>query len=255
MKMLLPAILMLCSIHLYASQESNETAMTVIVHTPTNHLEQSLGFYKKLQYKNLTEENANILTDGHAIIEINPDRYARAGLKIYKQSWAKEIVALEKLTTVHKLAEGHLVNDFNGCWIYLMEGEMNPAPDLAGKSTGLTGNFQGMSLESSDMARSVEVWEALGFSIKMGTVENGFLLLDNQEGFTISLMKPQTCPHLFFNPSLTFFNGENNIKVIENIRKAGIQIAEEITHFNKEGIVDNIIIRDPGGLGFFIFSD
>jgi len=54
---------------------------------------------------------------------------------------------------------------------------------------------------------------------------------------------------------LTYFNGKQNLKVIEQIRNNGISITEEITHFNKEGIVDNIIIRDPGGYGFFIFSD
>jgi len=54
---------------------------------------------------------------------------------------------------------------------------------------------------------------------------------------------------------LTYFNGKQNLEVIEKIRNNAIPITEEITHFNKEGIVDNIIIRDPGGYGFFIFSD
>jgi hypothetical protein len=68
-------------------------------------------------------------------------------------------------------------------------------------------------------------------------------------------MKPQTCPHLFFNPSLNFFNGEDNISIISKIRSLDIPITEEITHFNKENKVDNIIIRDPGGYGFFLFND
>jgi hypothetical protein len=68
-------------------------------------------------------------------------------------------------------------------------------------------------------------------------------------------MAPNACPHLFFNPSLTYFNGKNNLQIIENIRKSGVDITEEITVFNKEGIVDNVILRDNGGLGFFIFSD
>ncbi len=54
---------------------------------------------------------------------------------------------------------------------------------------------------------------------------------------------------------MTFFNGKDNLNLIAKIREAGIPITEEITHFNKENIVDNIIIRDPGGYGFFIFSD
>jgi len=71
----------------------------------------------------------------------------------------------------------------------------------------------------------------------------------------VSFMQPNSCPHLFFNPSMTYFNGKNNLPIIAKIREAGILITEEITHFNQEGIVDNIIIRDPGGYGFFIFSD
>ena len=68
-------------------------------------------------------------------------------------------------------------------------------------------------------------------------------------------MKTGSCPHLFFNPSLTYFNGAKNLSIIQQIKTLQIPITEEITHFNKEGIVDNIIIRDPGGLGFFLFSD
>jgi hypothetical protein len=89
----------------------------------------------------------------------------------------------------------------------------------------------------------------------MGNYEKPYMSLD-LDGFSINLMKPNICPHLFFNPSFTFFNGkEGNPKVIAKVRELGIPIAEEITHFNKEGIVDNIIIRDPGGFGFFLFND
>ena len=58
-----------------------------------------------------------------------------------------------------------------------------------------------------------------------------------------------------YNPSLTYFNGGKNLPVIAAIREAGIPITEEITHFNEDGIVDNVILRDPGGYGFYIFND
>ena len=54
---------------------------------------------------------------------------------------------------------------------------------------------------------------------------------------------------------MTYFNGQKNLAIIEEIRELNIPIAEEITYFNSEGTVDNIIIRDPGGYGFFIFND
>ena len=74
-------------------------------------------------------------------------------------------------------------------------------------------------------------------------------------GDSISLLQAQQCPHLFFNPSLTYFNGSRNPKIIESIKKHNIEITEEVTEFSSKGEVDNIILKDSGGLGFFIFND
>jgi hypothetical protein len=127
---------------------------------------------------------------------------------------------------------------------------------MKGITPGITGNFAGLSIETTEMERSVEFWSALGYAITMGEASKGWVSLEADGCPGISLMKSMMCPHLFFNPSLTYFNGkEGNPKVIEAVRKEGIPITEEITHFNKEGLVDNIIIRDPGGLGFFLFND
>jgi hypothetical protein len=34
-----------------------------------------------------------------------------------------------------------------------------------------------------------------------------------------------------------------------------IKVEEEITAFNPDGIIDNVILRDEGGYGFFVFND
>lgn len=233
--------------------------MRAIIHTPTSDLTQSLDFYNKLNFDVLSEENPLLVTDGKAIIEINPDRYARAGVKCFKASWRKEVEALSKLTAVTKIEKGYLLSDPNGVWIYLVEEELEVATvsiEMEDPCFGIPGNFAGLSLECTDMAATAAIWEAVGFSKSMGELEQGWVMYTNEEGMGISLMKPLMCPHLFFNPSLTYFNGkENNPVIIEKIRALQIPITEEITHFNKEGIVDNIIIRDPGGYGFFIFND
>ena len=77
----------------------------------------------------------------------------------------------------------------------------------------------------------------------------------SKAGDSISLLQALQCPHLFFNPSLTYFNGSRNPKIIESIKKQNIEITEEVTEFNSKGEVDNIILRDSGGLGFFVFND
>jgi hypothetical protein len=230
-------------------------SLSTIIISPTNSIEKSLDFYQRLNYKILSKENPCLVSDGNFIIEINADRFTRAGIKLFKSDWSSEIAALEKLTTITPTETGYLLSDPNGVWIYLETKELKINQEIEGKSEGLTGNFAGMSIEAADMTKSAEIWQTLGFEKNHGSVEQGWIAYSNGSDIGLSLMRPLMCPHLFFNPSLTFFNGKNNMSLIEKIREAGIPIAEEITHFNKQGIVDNIIIRDPGGYGFFIFND
>lgn len=229
--------------------------MNTILQTPTNDLSQSLDFYKKLNFKILSAENPTLVTDGNAVIEINPDRFARAGVRFYKSDWTSTVEELKKMTTVLSIQNGYLLSDQSGVWIYLIESNSTVNFDLDEVDNSTLGNFAGLSLETTDIQKSTELWEILDFSRTMGSVEQGLVGYKNADGLGVSFMHPNNCPHLFFNPSMTYFNGKNNLEIIAKIRKVGIPITEEITHFNKAGVVDNIIIRDPGGYGFFIFSD
>lgn len=229
--------------------------MNTILQTPTNDLDQSLNFYRKLNFKILSDKNPSLVSDGKFIIEINPDRFARAGIKLYHNNWTSSVDQLKKLTNVISIENGYLLSDPSGTWIYLMEGNFNQKFKLEEIQGSTLGNFAGLSLETTDIHKSIQLWELLGFYKTMGSIEQGWIAFENQDKMGVSFMQPNSCPHLFFNPSMTFFNGKNNLAVIEKIRQLEIPITEEITHFNQDGIVDNIIIRDPGGYGFFIFSD
>ncbi|MEP2668057.1 MAG: hypothetical protein ABJH04_03625 [Cyclobacteriaceae bacterium] len=229
--------------------------MQSLIHTPTNGIKNSLAFYQKLEFNVVADKNRTLVTDGKALIEINPDRFARAGVKLYRQSWSKEVAQLKKLTTVHKIKEGYLLGDASNVWIYLVEGESKIKHKPAEASFSVLGNYAGLSLESLDIVRSVAIWKALGFETN-GSTDQGWVACKNEDELMVNIMNPLMCPHLFINPSLTYFNGkENNPKVIKKLRALKIPITEEITHFNDNGIVDNVIIRDPGGYGFFIFND
>ncbi len=225
-----------------------------IVHTPTGNLQASISFYKKLQFKLLSEVDPTLFTDGRVIVEINPDRYARAGLKMFAEDWSAVVESMSAFTNVIAIENGFLLSDPNNVKVYLQQSFFN-SYDTPGESFGITGNFAGISIETTDMQRSLAFWEKLGFQRNMGGVEQGWMTLMNADDMNISIMNTLSCPHLFFNPSFTYFNAGHNLDNIKKIREAGISITEEITHFNKEGIVDNIIIRDPGGFGFFVFND
>ncbi len=228
--------------------------MSTRVQTPTNELINSLDFYKKLGFTLIQDENPCLLTDGKIIVEINPDRYARAGIKLFRSDWSDQIQQLKKITTVNQVGSGYLLSDPSGTWIYLLENETQ-TPLKKDISPSILGKYAGISLESTAIEASIPIWEILGFSKTLGGLEQGWVAVTNSEGFTVSIMRAFACPHLFFSPSFTYFNGQENLAIIAKVRALNIPITEEITHFNEKGIVDNIIIRDPGGFGFFVFSD
>ena len=227
--------------------------MHAIIQTPSPKFSVSVDFYRKLDFKILSDSPYQV-TDGKVVVEINPDSFARPGIKLIDKSWVDVVEKLKLSTSVLSLeGGGYLFADPSGAWIYLIESNVERVRN-SDESFSVLGNYAGVSLESINMQHSIDVWGILGFKISMGGVEQGWVSLE-RDGVTISVMKPFSCPHLFFNPSLTYFNGGKNLPVIQKIREKGISISEEITAFNQEDIVDNIIIRDPGGYGFFIFND
>jgi catechol 2,3-dioxygenase-like lactoylglutathione lyase family enzyme len=227
--------------------------MQATIKTPTNKLENSIDFYTKLGFEELG--NNLTYTDGKVIIEIDTDKFARPGFNLYKASWQQEAEALKGAHNVIKTEHGYMLTDPSGVWIYLLENENKNAEIKHDGTRGVLGNYMGLSLETGNMKSSYPLYKTLGFEQVEGSPDKGYVVMKNSIGFVVSLMNPQSCPHLFHNPSMTYFNGKNNLSIVNKIKELGIPITQEITWFNKEGIVDNIIIRDPGGYGFFIFSD
>jgi len=229
--------------------------MKAIIKTPTPDIKRSLEFYQALEYVIINESSPTLISDGKVVIEIDPDRYARAGITFFKDSWKETIDLLNNTTSIIEKDSILITTDPSGVAVYMKESVELPVFQLPDNHVAIPGSFSGLSIESLHFESSLTFWEVFGYQINMGSKEDGWVAMTNDTDIGIGIMRYKICPHLFFNPSYTYFNGKENLKVIENIRKSGVDITEEITHFNKEGIVDNIIIRDPGGFGYFIFSD
>lgn len=223
--------------------------------TPTPALQESLDFYHSLGFKTLHRENSAWVSDGQILIEINPERKTRAGVKLYRESWDDVVCELKSLSEVQENENPLVVGDPSGVCLYLETGAP-PDFDLSQvQCENSLGNYAGLSLETPDFERSAKFWSALGLKQSCGAIEQGWVVYSKPDGLGVSLMKYASCPHLYFNPSLTYFNGGKGLAVVERLREAGVKFAEEITHFNEEGVVDNVILRDPGGYGLFVFND
>ncbi len=228
--------------------------MKIILQTPAPSLEKSIQFYSALKFSIISDSNQTYAQTNGLTIQINDNSFARLGVKLFAKGWETIIKELKLENLAFKTEEGFIINSPSGCRVYL-EKEKKISTTLTKTENTILGNFAGLSLETATLKQSISFWQAFGFSQTSGNPDQGWVALSNESNFTISLMKPLTCPHQFINPSLTFFNGKENLQIINQIKALKIPIVEEITIFNKEGIVDNIIVQDPGGLGAFIFND
>lgn len=224
----------------------------IIIQSPTPNLTLSKSFYSQLGFALADSPNGFMAIAKNLTIEITTNSYSRTGLKILKEDWTGFVEDNAELNST-KNKDGYLITSPSGCCVYLVNSENSIKNELQNDS--VLGNFAGLSLETNNIQHSVQFWEHFGFKQVAGNIEQGWMTLKNEDGFKVSLMKYGACPHLFFNPSLTFFNGKENLAIIARIRELGIPLTQEITTFNENGVVDNIIIRDPGGLGYFIFND
>jgi len=50
---------------------------------------------------------------------------------------------------------------------------------------------------------------------------------------------------------LAFFNGPENRAIIQKIKALSLPVKQEVI-FGEEASTENLILNDPGGLGFFI---
>ncbi len=228
--------------------------MQTFVFTPSINLSNSIEFYQKLKYTKVSDQPV-LFTDGRLFVEISDDKFSRPGIKIRKESWQDEILDLKEDYEVFEIPNGYLLRDNNNIWTYLIESKDVDLPVLENQQPGHCGTFMGISVETTSFETSIDYWQRLGFVKVSGEIDQGWIVLANADGFAISFMLPLSSPHSFTNPSMTFFNSGKNEENIQKIREAGIAIKEEITAFSSEGIVDNIIIQDPGGYGMFVFND
>jgi len=219
--------------------------MKAIVVSPAQNLESSKNFYQKLGFQYENYKNHHYVGDGEFIIQLDSRPEARTGIAFYGNDVPKNTKMVNGVNTGV---------DPNGVYVYVKQSRQYPTLQFKSNQSFL-GNFAGISLESLNLESTIEFWTQYGYLITAGGPENGWIQMENESGLGVAIMKYGTCPHSFRNPSLTFFNGSSNIDIINKIRSTDTWIAEEITHFNKDNIVDNIVLVDPGGYGMFIFSD
>ncbi len=224
--------------------------MRLVIQTPTPDIDKSIRFYKTLNFEIQEHKSEVFAFDSKVIIRINPERTARVSIQLISSDWT----AVKQASEIIPINDNHLVLDPNGIWVELIEKDTF-IHTLNTNQSSILGAYNSISIETLNIEKSYTFWETLGFKASPIDFSKGWLSATSKNQDSVSFLKALQCPHLFFNPSLTYFNGTQNINIINEIKTRGVEVTEGITVFNTENIVDNIILRDPGGLGFFIFND
>ena len=68
-------------------------------------------------------ETRLLFTVGIAGIQVNPDRYAHAGIKLSMDTWAAIISKIKKSTACMETTDGYLCSDSSGMRYYLIESD------------------------------------------------------------------------------------------------------------------------------------
>src|SRR5688572_4730726 len=118
--------------------------MTCILQTPTPDLERSKAFYQSLGFQSIAHESLTLYTDGKVLIRINPERTARAGIRIYQDDWHDEVGQLKQHAVVHEKDGVFVLADPGNSWIYLETGATPVDFTPAEQSTSALGNSMGI---------------------------------------------------------------------------------------------------------------
>ncbi len=226
-----------------------------LISPASSSIDESAEFYKKLRFQELaTDSKLSLLAEQNMRIELNTNQFLRLGLKLYSEDWEPTLKALEDVVPILELDDDFAFREPNGLWIYLGTNPQENAFETSANES-ILGNFMGISLEVIDFESTYKIFKVIGYEVVMGKMDSGFVVLGHEHLPGISFMKPLTCPHKFINPSLTFFNGKKNKDLIKKVIETGIEPFEIPDAFGQPKEIENIILRDQGGWGIFMFND
>lgn len=228
---------------------TSPSAGLYVISTPS--LKRSKEYFEPLNFVCEEVDGGLHIYDSSMHFYVEEKSTVRPGLK-FQVNDVQEFVQTSGLS--FKEVNGEWLTTDNGVWIRVVDSPL-PSVKADTKATSVLGTFAGISIETFDISQSMECYSKFGFTKTMGSEESGWVAMEREDGMGLSLMKYGSCPHLFFNPSLTYFNSGKNPEIIKELRQRNIPLAQEIDHFNDQGIVDNVILQEPGGTGIFVFND
>jgi predicted enzyme related to lactoylglutathione lyase len=196
-----------------------------------------------------SETDAALMTDGNYFFDIRYADTSATTLSYCVSDISNAIHMAENLEiAIAEKSQHHaILQEPNGLLILLISSEVLALSEFPKKPSSFCGTFYEMSLETTDMERSISWWQNVGF--KATARQKTWCTLDDGK-MKIGLYEKGSCPHAFRNPSLTYFESDM-AKRIEQLKQRGIPFVQGEGEIGMKG---HAIAESPEGQYFFLFT-
>lgn len=237
-------------------------AFELVVTVPD--LGQSLQFYEKLGYKQLTDtasptRHDALLTDGMILLSLRVGSARKATLTYFADDVAEKVDGFERLgvsfdetyRTGGKIT-GATLTDPNGLQVDLIQAAPSQVPKPPGKPISKAGQFGELSIETEDVRKSLDFWARLGFEPTQQTPASPDSWASIADGLLmLGIYVKGHCPHIIKTPSITYFDAEAAQR-IRGLKEEEMTFVQEIP--GEDGETGHAVAQAPGGQLLFLFG-
>lgn len=238
-------------------------AFEIVVTVPD--LRQSLQFYEKLGYKQLTDttsptQHDALLTDGMILLSLRVGSAWKAILTYFAENVAEKVDGFERLgvsfdekyKTDGKIT-GATLTDPNGLQVDLIQAAPSQVPKPLGKPISKAGQFGELSIETEDVRKSLDFWTKLGFEPTEHMPASPDLWASIADGLLmLGILVKGHCQHIIKTPSITYFDADAAER-IRKLKEEGMTFVQEIPGENGE--TGHAVAQAPEGQILFLFGD
>jgi catechol 2,3-dioxygenase-like lactoylglutathione lyase family enzyme len=237
-------------------------AFEIVVTVPD--LRQSLQFYEKLGYKQLTDttsptQHDALLTDGMILLSLRVGSAWKTILTYFAENVAEKVDGLERLgvsfdekhETGGKIT-GATLTDPNGLQVDLIQAAPSRVPKPPGKPISKAGQFGELSIETEDVRKSLDFWTKLGFEPTQHMPASPDLWASIADGLLmLGILVKGHCQHIIKTPSITYFDAEAAQR-IRKLKEEGMAFVQELPGENGE--TGHAVAQAPEGQILFLFG-
>ncbi|MEZ4829699.1 MAG: hypothetical protein R3C61_25955 [Bacteroidia bacterium] len=225
---------------------------TVCINLPVFFLSKTPRLLENLGFVPLGKDllGQTLLSDGEVMIRLDAESEYGAGILYFSENMPS--MPLGQMASDE--AEADWAREWKspeGVSLSMLYATADTVPDYSPAGELPYGKFYEVSLMTTDFSDSLVWWMKAGFELTYGDPETGSFVTLSDGKIRVGLYKPGSCPHIFNNPAVTYFDPSMKEKIAK-AREAGILFAQEIP--DKTGEVVDAIIETEEGWHIFLFT-